>query len=135
MNTILVAILGILAATILGFVCGVLRLSDNFLIKSIVGTYVEFTRNVPVLLQIIFWWVDLLALPKVRESISLGETVFLNNRGVNMPSPIMEEGSGYVFLALIIAVLISYLFSRWNNKEFEKTGKRRPAYSLSLIHI
>ena len=132
MNTILVAVLGILAATILGFVCGVLRLSDNFLIKTIVGTYVEFTRNVPVLLQIIFWWVVLLALPKVRDSISLGETVFLNNRGVNMPSPIMEEGSGYVFLSLVIAVLFSYLFSRWNNKEFEKTGKRRPAYSLII---
>ena len=91
-NTILVAVLGILAATILGFICGVLRLSENFLIKSIVGAYIGFTRNVPVLLQIIFWWVVLLALPKVRDSISLGETIYLNNRGVNMPSPMMGEG-------------------------------------------
>ena len=131
-NTIVVALLGILTATFLGFVCGVLRLSDNFLIKTIVGTYVEFTRNVPVLLQIIFWWIVLLALPKVRDSISVGETVFLNNRGINMPSPIMEEGSEYVFVALAIAVLISYLFCQWNNKEFEKTGRRRPAYGLTI---
>ena len=59
--------LGIFAATIIGFTAGVLRLSNNFLISRLVAVYVEFTRNVPVLLQIIFWWVILLALPKVRE--------------------------------------------------------------------
>jgi len=65
LNTIVVAILGIFASTIIGFIAGILRLSRNFLISRLVGIYVEFIRNVPVLLQIIFWWVILLALPKV----------------------------------------------------------------------
>ena len=69
LNTILVAIMGIIAATFIGFVTGVLRLSNNFLISRIVGVWVEFTRNVPVLLQIIFWWLIMVALPKWRESI------------------------------------------------------------------
>lgn len=137
MNTILVAFLGIITATVIGFVCGVLRLSENFLIKTTVGAYVEFTRNVPVLLQIIFWWVVLLALPKVKESISIGETLFLNNRGIRIPSPIMEEGSGYVILALFIAILISYIFCRRNTKKFIETGKRKSVYKsvTSLIII
>ena len=92
LNTILVAMLGILTATIIGFFAGILRLSSNFLISKIVTIYVEFVRNVPVLLQIIFWWVLLLSLPKVRTSISISDTIFLNNRGVRLPSPTFQNG-------------------------------------------
>ena len=104
LNTILVAILGIIAATIVGFIAGILRLSNNFLISRLVTVYVEFIRNIPVLLQIIFWWVILLALPRVRDSFSIGDTIFLNNRGVRLPSPVFEDGSGIVLGALVIGI-------------------------------
>ena len=132
LNTILIAFLGIITATLIGFVCGVLRLSDNFLIRTTIGAYVEFVRNVPVLLQIIFWWIILLTLPKVKESMSFLETVFLNNRGVTFPSPVMGEGSGFVITALLISILISYFYCRWNNKRFENTGDRKSVFGLVI---
>ncbi|MBT5912319.1 MAG: ABC transporter permease subunit, partial [Rhodospirillaceae bacterium] len=136
-NPILIAFLGIITATLIGFVCGVLRLSDNFLIRTTIGAYVEFVRNVPVLLQIIFWWVILLTLPKVKESMSFLETVFLNNRGVTFPSPVIGEGSGFVITALLISILTSYFCCRWNNKRFENTGDRKSVFGLvvGLIFI
>ena len=132
LNTILIAFLGIITATLIGFVCGILRLSDNFLIRTTIGAYVEFVRNVPVLLQIIFWWVILLTLPKVKESMSFLETVFLNNRGVTLPSPVMGEGSGFVITALLISILTSYFYCRWNNKRFENTGDRKSVFGLVI---
>lgn len=132
LNTILIAFLGIITATLIGFVCGILRLSDNFLIRTTIGAYVEFVRNVPVLLQIIFWWVILLTLPKVKESMSFLEMVFLNNRGVTLPSPVMGEGSGFVITALLISILTSYFYCRWNNKRFENTGDRKSVFGLVI---
>jgi len=135
LNTILVAILGIVAATILGFTCGVLRLSSNFLVRSTVASYVEFTRNVPVLLQIIFWWVVLLTLPRVVESISLGEFIFLNNRGIRLPSPILGPGSEYVLIGILASIAGAVSFIKWSQKDFEKTGKQRPNYTICLAMI
>ena len=132
LNTILVAVLGIITATILGFTCGVLRLSSNFLVRSTIASYVEFTRNVPVLLQIIFWWVVLLTLPKVMESISLGEFIFLNNRGIRLPSPIFGDGSLYILIAIILSLAAAFYFIRWSQKDFEKTGRQRPVYTIAL---
>ena len=126
LNTILVAALGIVAATVIGFIAGVLRLSNNFLVGQIVAVYVEFTRNVPVLLQIIFWWVIMLALPRVRDSISLGDTVFLNNRGIRMPSPVFADGSSLLLLALAVGVVATFLVSRWARARQDATGQRFP---------
>ena len=102
LNTILVSALGIIAATLIGFSAGVLRLSPNWLISRVVTAYVEFTRNVPVLLQIIFWWATLTALPKVRDSLSLGDAAFLNNRGIRLPAPIFEPGMEWVIGAAVV---------------------------------
>ena len=126
LNTILVAAMGIFAATVIGFVAGVLRLSNNFLISGLVTVYVEFTRNVPVLLQIIFWWVILLVLPKVRDSLSLGDAVFLNNRGVRMPSPVFEDGSAIVFVALLVGLVATFAVSHWAKKRQDATGQTFP---------
>ena len=126
LNTILVAALGIVAATLIGFVAGVLRLSNNFLVSRIVGVYVEFTRNVPLLLQIIFWWVIMLALPKVRGSISIADTVYLNNRGVRMPSPVFEDGAGFILAALAAGLAAAFLIARWAKARQERTGRTFP---------
>ena len=126
LNTILVAALGIVAATLIGFVAGVLRLSNNFLVSRIVGVYVEFTRNVPLLLQIIFWWVIMLALPKVRGSVSIADTVYLNNRGVRMPSPVFEDGAGFILAALAAGLAAAFLIARWAKARQERTGRTFP---------
>ena len=131
LNTIVVAILGIFASTIIGFVAGILRLSRNFLISRLVGIYVEFIRNVPVLLQIIFWWVILLALPKVRDSLSIGDSIFLSNRGIRFPSPIYEEGSFWVLGAFIIAIALSLIIRRWSFKRQEVTGQTLPIWIIA----
>lgn len=135
LNTILVSAMGIVTATLIGFVAGVLRLSDNWLVGKVVTIYVEFTRNVPVLLQIIFWWATLTALPKVRDSLSLGDVAFLNNRGVRMPAPIMEAGMGWVIAAVFVGTVGAVLLARWARKRQEQTGQTFPSgwASLGLI--
>ena len=126
LNTVLVASMGIVAATIIGFVAGVLRLSRNFLVSRIVAVYVEFTRNVPLLLQIIFWWVILLALPRVRDSIQIAGAVYLNNRGVRMPAPVFEEGALVLLIAVIVGVVASVLVARWAKAHQDATGRKFP---------
>ena len=126
LNTVLVASMGIVAATIIGFVAGVLRLSRNFLVSRIVTVYVEFTRNVPLLLQIIFWWVILLALPRVRDSIQIAGAVYLNNRGVRMPAPVFEEGAPVLLIAVIVGVVATVLVARWAKAHQDATGHKFP---------
>ena len=95
LNTLLVAVLGIILATILGFVIGIARLSGNWLVARIAGGYVELIRNLPLLFQLLFWYLAVLGtLPATRESISLSGAVFLNNRGVVLPRPILGDGIG-----------------------------------------
>ena len=127
LNTVLVAALGIVAATAVGFVAGVLRLSSNFLISRIVTVYVEFTRNVPLLLQIIFWWVIMLALPRVRDTISIGGFAFLNNRGVRLPAPVLAGGAAFVLIALAAGVAAAVLLARWAKRRQDATGGKFPA--------
>ena len=135
LNTILVAVLGIIAATGIGFVAGVLRLSNNYLISRIVTVYVEFTRNVPLLLQIIFWWVIMLALPRVRDSISIGETVFLNNRGIRIPSPVFENGSSIILLAIAGGLIGTIIVARWARARQHATGQRFPVGWVGLAAV
>ena len=132
LNTVLVAVMGIFAATVIGFVTGVLRLSNNYLISRIVATWVEFTRNVPVLLQIIFWWLIMLALPKVRNSISLGDAAFLNNRGVFLPAPIFEDGSAIVLAMILVGVVATFLVRRWAKRRQDETGRTFPVGWVGL---
>lgn len=135
LNTILVACMGIFAATIIGFVAGVMRLSSNFFISRIVGAYVEFIRNVPLLIQIIFWWVVILALPKVRDGISFSDTVFLNNRGVRLPAPIIEDGAGIILVALAAGIAITWWIARKARKRQDETGQTFPVARIGLALI
>ena len=135
LNTILVSSMGIVAATVIGFFAGVIRLSPNFLLSRMAGVYVEITRNVPVLLQIIFWWVVLSGLPKVRESVSVGETVFLNNRGVRLPSPVLETGFQWVTVAFIIGIVATVIIGRWAQSRQNISGERFPVALCGLALI
>ena len=132
LNTVLVAALGVVAATAVGFLAGVLRLSSNFLISRIVTVYVEFTRNVPLLLQIIFWWVIMLALPRVRDTISLGGFAFLNNRGVRLPAPVLAEGAVFIAAALAAGAAAAVFVVRWAKRRQDATGRKFPAGWIGL---
>jgi len=135
LNTLLVSILGIIAATIVGFTMGVLRLSSNWLVARLAGVYVEGTRNVPLLLQIILWWTVLIGLPKVRDSISFGDTVFLNNRGVRMPTPVLEPGIGWVVIAVIVGIVVALIISGWATRRRISTGQGFPTLWVNLVLI
>ncbi len=135
LNTILVAVLGIFASTIIGFSAGILRLSNNFLISRLVTVYIEFIRNVPVLLQIIFWWVILLALPKVRQSLSIGDSIFLNNRGVRLPSPIFEDGSLWILAAFILGLILTVCVRKWSVNRQAETGQTLPLGIITIVLV
>jgi general L-amino acid transport system permease protein len=125
LNTLLVAAVGIVLATILGFVIGLARLSSNWLVARLATVYIEVIRNTPVLLQILFWYFAVLqALPQPRDSIAfLGELFFLNNRGFYMPKPIFEPGFGWVALTFVAALAAVIGIAHWARQRHEATGQ------------
>ncbi|MCP3663487.1 MAG: amino acid ABC transporter permease [Gammaproteobacteria bacterium] len=124
LNTILISGLGIILATIIGFVMGVARLSHNWLIARIATVYVETFRNIPLLLQIMFWYFAVLQpLPGPRQSLAFAESVFLNNRGFYMPAPVFESGFSAVLIALVIAIIGVIFLARWAHRRQELTGQ------------
>ena len=104
LNTLMIAVCGCILATILGFLVGIIRLSSNWLFRNIAYVYVEFTRNVPVLLQIILYYSILLNLPKIKQAFVIFDTFYLTNRGLFSPSPIFKEGFSLVFWSFIFVL-------------------------------
>jgi len=134
LNTLLVAVLGIILATVLGFVIGIARLSGNWLVARMAGAYVELIRNLPLLFQLLFWYLAVLGtLPATRESISVFGAIFLNNRGVVLPRPILGEGAGSVALALLIALFAVWVLWRWARKRQTATGKTLTIFWPGLL--
>jgi general L-amino acid transport system permease protein len=128
LNTLLVSALGIVLATLLGFVVGIARLSPNWLFARLAGGYVELIRNLPLLFQILFWYLAVLGtLPGPRQSISMAGAVFLNNRGLIVPAPIVGEGGGYVLAALAIGAFAAVVLAWWSRRWQDRTGRRFPA--------
>ena len=126
LNTLLVSFCGCIAATILGFLVGIIRLSSNWLLVRVAYIYVEFTRNVPLLLQIILWYSILIQLPRVKQSLEFLDTFFISNRGIYSPRPVFENGFSYVFIAFILALVSSFFLRRWAKKRQDETGKQFP---------
>ena len=132
-NTLLVAVSGIILASILGFTMGVLRLSNNWLVSRLVYVFLEFTRNVPVLLHILFIYsIFLYVLPVPKKAINFSDTIFLTNRGFFLPSPVFEDGFGFVWIALLAAIAIVVFFVRWERKNQDATGENYPVFRISL---
>jgi len=135
LNTLLVTGLGVIFATLLGFIVGVARLSNNWLISKIATVYIETFRNIPLLIQIIFWYSLIVGtLPAVRDSFSLFDSFFLNQRGINLPSPIYESGFIYTAIAIIIGIIGSFILKKWATKRQEATGQQFPVF-LSIIGL
>ena len=133
-NTLLVAVSGIILATILGFTLGVMRLSNNFLISRISQVFIEFNRNVPVLLHILFLYgVIIHILPKPKQSISILDTAFISNRGMYVPKPLLSDGAGIVFLSVFVAIGAIFALSRWARIRQRETGQIFPVFWSSVV--
>src|SRR6202035_2577526 len=113
LNTLLVSVIGVFFATIIGFLVALGRLSPNWLLSRVSGAYVELIRNLPLLFQILFWYLAVLAaLPGPRQSISLFGSFFLNSRGLMIPKPVGESGLVPFLLAILVAIVTSLLLRR-----------------------
>ncbi len=132
LNTILVSLVGIFFSTILGFIFGVAYFSHNYLIKKIAIFYVEVFRNIPVILQVIFWYTVFNSLPIARESINIADSVFLNVTGLYFPKLVGDSGSGFVYSALVFAIVAIFALKKWARKKQDETGKQLPIFWISL---
>ena len=124
-NTAIVAVSGVFLATALGIFIGVCRLSTNWIVAKLAMVYIEFFRNVPLLVQLFFWFYIVLELPKVQESFVLADAVYLSNRGFSMPWPKATDYSiAFIWLGLAVAGLIAgALVYRWRSRLEEETGR------------
>jgi general L-amino acid transport system permease protein len=133
LNTLVVAGFGVVLATLLGFVIGIARLSGNWLVARLSTVYIEVIRNIPLLLQLLFWYFAVLqTLPQPRDSLEVGGAIFLSNRGLAVPRPIFEEGLDAVLLAFAAAVVGAIVLGRWARRRHEATGQPFPTISVSI---
>ena len=133
LNTFLVAIFGIVLATIMGVVLGIIRLSNNWLARNLTYWYIEFTRNVPILLHILLWHgIIINTLPHPKRALAFGDVSFLTNRGFYVPKPIAEAGIEVVYLAIVAAITFAVFFTRYARKVQSETGKQLPVFWTNL---
>lgn len=136
LNTLLVSVIGIFFATVIGFLVALGRLSPNWLLSRVAGGYVELVRNLPLLFQILFWYLAVLAaLPNPRQSISIFDSVFVSNRGLVIPKPIGNPGFEPFMAALAVAIVAVILLSRYSRRQLFQNGtviKVWP-YALGLL--
>ena len=136
LNTLLVAVIGIVLATILGFVVGLARLSRNWLVARLAGGYVELIRNLPLLFQLLFWYLAVLGtLPGPRQSISLFGEIFLNNRGIIVPAPVAGEGTGAVIAVVALSVIAATVLRVWAKRRQMRTGRQFPLFWAGLALV
>jgi general L-amino acid transport system permease protein len=132
-NTLIVSGFAIFFASIIGVIVGVSRLSKNYIIAKLSLVYIEFFRNIPILLQILFWYnVVLSALPSPRQSLQLSANVFLNNRGFYVPKPLLESGFISVTISFFIALGFVYYLRKWAIKRFDETGEEFALFPASI---
>ena len=132
LNTLLVAVCGIILATIMGFTMGVLRLSKNWLVNRMVYCFLEFTRNIPVLLHILFiHGLVVTQLPVPKQAMNFADSFFLTNRGFYFPQPVWEPGSWIVAAAFVISIAFVVFFIYWAKKVRVETGRIYPVFWIS----
>ncbi len=138
LNTLLVAMVGIVFATILGFIIGIARLSSNFLIRSLAAVYVEVIRNMPLLLQLLVWYFFALnAMPAVRQSYNLPLGIVLNQRGLYLPQLQTDQRFLILLAVFVVAVIVAMVWRRRRIRMMEERGERLPVVLpvLGIIFI
>lgn len=133
LNTLLVAAIGIVLATIIGFTIGIARLSSNWIVSRLATVYVEVVRNTPLLLQLLFWYNAVLkSLPGPRESLALPGSIYLNNRGLVIPEPVAGAGFDWAVGAVALALILAIAFAIWARVEQRRTGARYRALPVAI---
>ena len=136
LNTLLASAIGIVCATILGFLVGVMRLSRNFLVSRIAAVYVETLRNIPLLVQLLFWYVAISKLfPGVRQAINFGDLFFLSNRGIYAPRAVVADDFGLVVAALAVGIACAVAITRWARRRQAETGQQFHSFWVGLAII
>jgi general L-amino acid transport system permease protein len=138
LNTLLVAALGIVLATVLGFLIGIARLSKNWLVGRMAGFYVETIRNIPLLLQLLFWYNAVLkSLPQIRDSFAIPGGGFLNNRGLFLPQPVFGPAARFALIALVGGVIAALAYRVWARRRQMRTGQPAPVgwAALGLVVV
>lgn len=132
-NTLLVSAIGIVLATVLGLVIGLMRLSRNWLASRMAAAYIETMRNVPLLLQLFIWYRLVLSpLPQARDAITIG-SASLSNKGLTLPAPQFGPGAWMAWAGLLAAVVLSVFIVRWGRRQQEATGKKPPTSLLATL--
>src|SRR5580704_8680453 len=136
LNTLLIGVISIPLATLLGFVIGVARLSPNWLLSGCALVYTSVLRNTPLLLLLLFWYNAVLkSLPGPRESLSIGDVVFLNNRGFYLPMPVPRDQGVWFVGAVVAAIAAAAAFREWARRRQDRTGAQPPTALIALALI
>jgi general L-amino acid transport system permease protein len=136
LNTLLIAVISVPLATLLGFAIGVARLSPNWLLSRSALVYTNVVRNTPLLLQLLFWYNAVLkSLPGPRQSISIGDVAFLNNRGLYLPMPIPRAQAVWFAGAIVVGIALAGAFREWARRRQEATGAQAPISLVALALI
>ena len=135
-NTLVVAFVGIILSTLIGLLIGIARLSNNYLVAKLAGGYIELFRNVPILLQILFWYNLFINLfPHPKQSFAFFDIMFLNQRGLYLPKPIPEDGFMMVVISLLLGITASYFVKKHYKKKHELTGIHTSTWPFSIALI
>ncbi len=135
-NTLAISVLGIVLATLVGVLVGVARLSSNWLVARLATVYVEGLRNIPLLLQLFFWYSLITeALPVPRQALHPLPGVFLSNRGMRIPAVVWEAAHLWLLGALMLGILLTAVLIRWAGQRQEATGRRPPVLVPSILLI
>jgi general L-amino acid transport system permease protein len=135
LNTIKVAVIGVVLATILGTLVGVGRLSSNWLLSKITAFYVETLRDVPLLLQLLFWYALLEGLPAPRQALHIGRFIFLCNRGIRVPDLVWQPAHTWALLAFLAGIVGTWLWNRHAHQRQEATGHRPAVWPVALAML
>ena len=138
LNTLVVAAIGVVFATLIGFIMGVARLSKNWIVARLATVYVEVVRNSPLLLQLFFWYYAVLAsLPQPRESLKVGGLFFLTTRGLSRPRPILASDAWLLPVVLLLGIMGAVGFRIWAKRRQQETGRQYPTIltALGLIFV
>ena len=135
-NTLVIAGIGIVLATLLGFIIGVARLSTNWLVSRLAWTYVEVMRNIPLLLQLFFWYFAILRpLPPPASSLSPLDGVYLNNRGIVLPAPVFGDNAVFFGIVLLLCLAAAFALIRWARARQAATGQIFPAWRVAIALV
>jgi general L-amino acid transport system permease protein len=136
LNTLRVAVVGIVLATVLGTMLGIGRFSHNAIVRGLCYGYVELFRNVPVLLQLLMWYLLFTELlPNVDTALSLGGVVWLSKHGLSFPLPVWGLGQALAAIGAVVGLGIAWGYRRWARRHFEATGRQHPMVSVPLAIV